>query len=274
MGIFAWMKGRRERQEEAPPLPVPALGYQTGALQGIGSREDQEDAFAFVNDKDVVNIQREGLFAVVADGMGGMAGGQAASTGAISSLTESFASFRRQEDPPPQLEEALRLASSRVFSQLGGQGGSTAVACWLYREQLWFASVGDSGLYLLRDGQLNRLNQEHNVCGQVWRRTVLAGSMDPSAGREDPQASAVTSYLGMEELEEIDLLARPLALEPGDVLLVCSDGVDGTLDEQVLTACLSQDTPEYICMALRDEIVRQGKPYQDNYTALVIRCVA
>ena len=66
MGIFAWMKGRRERQEEAPPLPVPALGYQTGALQGIGSREDQEDAFAFVNDKDVVNIQREGLFAVVA----------------------------------------------------------------------------------------------------------------------------------------------------------------------------------------------------------------
>ena len=77
MGIFSWLKGRKK--ETAPPEPAPAfLEYQTCALQGIGSRESQEDAFFLLNDRDVLKIREEGLFAAVADGMGGMADGRAA----------------------------------------------------------------------------------------------------------------------------------------------------------------------------------------------------
>ena len=110
MGIFAWMKGKRGN----PPLPEkapPALGYRTAALQGIGAREDQEDAYLFVNDRDVVRTQQEGLFAVVADGMGGMASGQEASAIAIASLSNSFSSFDRGEALAPQLRQALCEAS-------------------------------------------------------------------------------------------------------------------------------------------------------------------
>ena len=167
MGIFTWLKGKREN----PPLPEkapPALGYRTAVLQGIGAREDQEDAYLFVNDRDVVRIRQEGLFALVADGMGGMASGQEASTVAAASLKESFSQFDRSEDLAPQLRQAMRQASGEIYQRLGGLGGSTAIACVLFQDLLWFASVGDSPLYLLRDQQLNRLNREHTVCTQRY----------------------------------------------------------------------------------------------------------
>ncbi len=271
MGIFAWMKGKRG----TPPLPEkapPALGYRTASVQGIGSREDQEDAFLFVNDRDVVRSRQEGLFAVVADGMGGMASGQEASAIAIASLADSFSFFDRNEALAPQLRQALCEASGKVFQRLNGLGGSTAIVCHIFREQLWFACVGDSSLYLLRDQQLNRLNQEHTVCTQRYEEALLSGSTDPSSGRNDPQSHAVTSFLGREELNQIDCLLRPLPLQAGDVLLLCSDGVSGTLSEETLLACLQQETPEYSCIAMEEEIKTRNKPGQDNYTALVIRC--
>ena len=137
---------------------------------------------------------------------------------------------------------------------------------------MWFACVGDSPLYLLRDQQLNRLNQEHTVCTQRYEEALLSGSTDPSSARNDPQSHAVTSFLGREELDQVDCLLRPLPLQAGDVLLLCSDGVSGTLSEETLLACLQQETPEYSCIALEEKIKTRNKPGQDNYTALVIRC--
>lgn len=272
MGIFAWLKGRK-KEAPAPESAPSHLGFQTASLQGIGSRESQEDAFFLLNDRDVLKAQEEGLFAVVADGMGGMADGRAASSAAVSSLAESFSTMDWDEDPVVQLEEAIRLAGDRVCRLLGGQGGSTAVACMFYQERLWFASVGDSGLYLLRDGQLNRLNRPHNMRHQIYLRELRAGNTDPSAGRNHVETDALTSFLGMDGMEEVDLLHRPLSLEPGDVLLLCSDGVSGVLSEELLTACLGQDTLTYICTAMDQEIIKRALPHQDNYTAVVIRCV-
>ena len=272
MGIFAWLKGRKKEAPIPEYVPTP-MGFQTGSLQGIGNRESQEDAFFLLNDRDVLKAQEEGLFAVVADGMGGMADGRAASSAVVSSLAESFSTMDWEEDPAVQLEEAIRLAGDRVCRLLGGQGGSTAVACMIYQERLWFAGVGDSGLYLLRDGQLNRLNRIHNMCHQIYLRELRAGNTDPSSGRNHVETGALTSFLGMDGMEEVDLLQRPLLLEAGDVLLLCSDGVSGTLSEEILTACLEQETPKFISMAMEQEILKCALPHQDNYTAVVIRCV-
>lgn len=272
MGIFSWLKGRKK--ETAPPEPPPAfLEYQTCALQGIGSRESQEDAFFLLNDRDVLKIREEGLFAAVADGMGGMADGRAASSAAVSSLAESFSVMDWREDPAAQLEGAFRLAGERIYRLLEGRGGSTGVACMIYQERLWFASVGDSCLYLLRDHQLGRLNRPHNMRHLLYLRELQAGRADPVPGREHPESDALTSFLGMEDMEQVDLLRRPLSLEQGDVLLLCSDGVSGTLPEEVLVACLEQDTPRFMCKAMEQEIVKRALSHQDNYTAVVIRCV-
>lgn len=272
MGIFSWLKGRKNVAPVPDPVRSP-MGFQTGSLQGLGSRDSQEDAFFLLNDRDVLKIQEEGLFAVVADGMGGMADGRAASSAAVSSLAESFSRMDWKKDPASQLENAVRLAGDRVCRLLEGQGGSTAVACMIHDGRLWFASVGDSGLYLLRDHQLNRLNLPHNLRYQIYLRELRAGNMDPSAGRNHLETNALTSFLGMEEMEEVDLLRRPLLLASGDVLLLCSDGISGALTEDLLTACLEQETPRYICTAMEQEILKRALPHQDNYTAVVIRCV-
>ena len=282
---------KRRKQADAPPTqtektvspPAPAsapagprperlLSYQVANLQGVGTRARQEDSFAFINAVDVLEMKRSGLLAVVADGMGGMRDGKVASETAISSLRTWFQSLDRAGDIPSQMETGLRDANRVVYQTLGGDGGSTAVVCLLYQETLYFASTGDSGLYLLRDGQLLRLNREHNVKHRSYLETILAGSMDPVPAREEEEAPALTSFLGMEELAEVDLLRRPMKLHDGDLLLICSDGVDGVLSRETILDCLSRSTPGEMCAALDQAVIQENKRFQDNYTALVLRC--
>lgn len=273
MAIFSRQPKPNTTKRECQTIFKPSFGYQTALLQGIGSRERQEDSYAFVNDHDVLKIHQNGLLAIVADGMGGMADGKKASVMAVTSLLKSFDELDMSNGISLQIRDAFYLANERVFNLLNGYGGSTAVLCLFYHEKLWFASVGDSSIYMLRNQQLNRLNIRHTLCNDVMLKTIRRGSADPSEGRDNPEAHALSSFLGMEELSGIDYLLRPLALKPGDVLLLCSDGIDGTLDEDIIISCLEQETPEYSCFAIENEIKKKAKKYQDNYTGLIIRCV-
>lgn len=273
MRMFSKNPNQNTAKREYRALFKPSFGYQTAILQGIGSRENQEDSYAFVNDHDVLKINQNGLLAVVADGMGGMADGKKASTMAVTSLLKGFEEFDLSKDLSPQIRDAFYLANEEVFNLLNGYGGSTAILCMFYHGKLWFASVGDSGLYMLRNQQLNRLNRRHTLCNDIMLKTIRRGSTDPSEGRNNPESHALSSFLGMEELSGVDYLLRPLNLEPGDVLLICSDGIDGTLDEDVIISCLEQETPEYCSFAIENEIKKKSKKYQDNYTGLIIRCV-
>lgn len=253
--------------------PRRLISYRIGNLQGVGSRERQEDSFAFVNAMDVTEMRRSGLLAVVADGMGGMRDGKVASEAVIASLREDFLKrLDRGGDIAGQLCDSVLRAGERVFHTLDGDGGSTVVACMFYEEQLWFASVGDSFLWLLRDGELLRLNREHNVMTERWAETIRRGGMDPEPGREDPEKAALTQFLGMDLVDDVDFLRRPMKLHDGDVLLLCSDGVGGVLTEETVRACLSNGVPEEMCAALERAVMLANNPYQDNFTALVIQC--
>lgn len=266
---------RRRKKQTAPREQTAQerlLSYQVANLQGIGNRQRQEDAFAFVNAMDVTEMKRGGLLAVVADGMGGMRDGKVASETAIASIKADFQAMDRQGDLAGQLRDSVLAAGQKVFQALGGDGGSTVVACLFYEEQLSYASVGDSFLWLLRDGQLLRLNRAHNVRQERWLETIRSGSMDPEPARADNEAEALTQFLGMDGLEDVDCLRRPLRLRDGDLFLLCSDGVAGVLTEETLRACLGEGTPEQICAALENAILLENRRFQDNYTALVIRC--
>ncbi|MBR1659082.1 MAG: serine/threonine-protein phosphatase [Oscillospiraceae bacterium] len=269
----------QERNTPSAPAPVPAappprrLSYRLGNLQGVGNRERQEDSFAFVNAMDVHDMLEQGLFAVVADGMGGLRDGKQASETAIAVLRAEFRGFDRGGGLGEQLRDAVKRAGEAVYAALGGQGGSTVVACLIYDGKLWYASVGDSFLWLLRDGELLRLNREDNMMNLRWLECIRRGDFDPAAGREDPEAAALTRFLGMEGFDgEIDFLRRPLALRDGDALLLCSDGVGAVLSDETVRDCLRFPSPEQSCAALERAVLLESRPYQDNYTALVIRC--
>lgn len=259
-------------KKRASPPPSPLMSYQAANLQGIGARQQQEDAFAFVNALDVTRTREKGLLAVVADGMGGMSGGKLASETAVSSLTESFGCFDYRQDLGAQLEESVFQAGRMVCQALDGEGGATIVACLLYGGELFFTSVGDSFLFLKRGGELNRLNQLHTVLREKYDACLSNGSFDPERARQDPEAAALTHFLGLPTLNETDSLLKPLPLMAGDVLLLCSDGVGGVLSEEEIFSCLCESTPAEMCAALERDILQTDRRNQDNYTALAVQC--
>lgn len=252
--------------------PTRLLSYRIANLQGVGARPRQEDSFTFVNAMDVVKMRDEGLLAILADGMGGMQDGKAASEAAIASMRADFQKLDRSGNIPQQLCRMIDHAGDCVLSMLGGAGGSTAVVCLFYEEKLWFACIGDSALFLLRDGELCRLNREHNVRNERYLASIRAGSMDPSFGREDREGHALTQFIGMQGMDEADFLLKPLPLHDGDRILLCSDGVADMVPGPALRACMEASAPQEVCDKIEQAVLAANNPYQDNYTALYVQC--
>ena len=273
MGLFSRKKSKDEHRTVAPNVSSGLLlSYQTANLQGIGTRAQQEDSFGFVNVLDVTKIREKGLLAIVADGMGGMKGGKAASDTAVASIREDFEKFDYSGDLAQQLRNSVDNANERIYDMLDGAGGTTLISCLFYREKLYFACVGDSYLYLKRGNHLYSLNRKHSVLYDEFLRTIRNSDFDPSVARENEEKHALSCFLGMEMLDDIDYLRRPLKLLGGDILLLCSDGVGGVLSEEGVISCLNMPVAKDMCSELEKEILKQNLKYQDNYTALVIKC--
>lgn len=270
MGWFQFKKKAPPPEHEAPA--APCMSYRGANLQGIGSRSEQQDAFAFVNLLDVRRIREQGLLAVAADGMGGMQGGAFASETAVSCIRSGFQNMDLTGSIPEQLMQSFHEADSAIFRKLHGTGGSTAVACLFYQEKLWFASVGDSCLFLKRGIHLYRLNREQNILHDSYREALQNSQLYTDTDPEDREAQAVSQFLGMGELEEIDGFLRPLPLQNGDILMLCSDGVEGVLSEEDILFALARSTPQEMCGDLEKMILQKNKTYQDNYTALIVQC--
>lgn len=252
--------------------PRRLLSYQVGNMQHRGAREYQEDSFCFVNATDVTEIKARGLLALLADGMGGLQDGKAVSETAVQLLREEFSAMDREGDLAQQLMAAVRRTDESLFRRFSGRGGTTLVACLIYREKLWFACVGDSYLYLQREGELTRLNAEQNQCHAQYAEQIAQGILDPRAANEADGAQRLSEFMGSGAIGELDASRRPLALQAGDQLLLCSDGVGGVLNPRELCGCLAKPTPMQACQAMEQEIVHRNLAHQDNFTAMVIRC--
>lgn len=263
----------RRRGERQPDSDVPRLlTYRVANLQGQGSRQGQEDSFAFVNAMDVTKIRQEGLLAVVADGMGGMEDGKLVSEAAVAGLTHNFSMLDRDGDIAAQLVECVLRTGKRLYERFQGAGGTTAAVCFFYQEALYWASVGDSCIYLKRGQGLYRLNQEQNRRTSLYLEAVREGRLDPSEADADPDGHRLSQFLGKDEIDEVDVSLRPLELAAGDTLLLCSDGAGGVLSSDELRSCLNESSPALACARMQECILAAGRKHQDNYTALVIMC--
>lgn len=249
------------------------LRYEVSNLQGVGARSRQEDGFTMMNALSEEQYDLNGLMFCVCDGMGGMKDGKLASDTAIRCLREFFGKMDRLGDIPTQTREAVLFASAEVERVLDGDGGSTVVMGIILHERLFFASVGDSFMYLYRNGGLFRLNAEHNICHDLYLEKIRSGSTETADCRANIEAQALSAYLGMPGLDKVDLSYKPMPLKRGDILLACSDGVGGVLDENEIMESLAWPLPQDRCSRLEQHIVEHKNPNQDNYTALIVKCV-
>ena len=242
-----------------------SLRWVAAAVKGMGDRPYQEDTCALVE-------RPEGaLLAMVADGMGGMQDGRRASRSAVSTVKNAFLRFDLRANIPMQLREATVRANDLIYEQLHAEGGSTGISCIFYDGRMSFAGVGDSFLYLLRGGALYQLNRRQNVYYTLLGRLAESGVTDRSPAERHPERDALTGYLGMKSLTDVDMFRRPLPLRASDTILICSDGVGDVLDEEKLIICLSASEAQEACRRLDESVMAAGESHQDNYTAIVVK---
>ncbi len=274
MGLFRLFS--RGKQEAAPPEPSPVLQeagppvLRLANIQGQGDRERQEDSFAIVNAAGGELQQARGLLALVADGMGGMEDGKAASQWTAERFLQLFRE-REGEDMPGWFYRSVHAVSEDVFRQFGGRSGSTLVAVHIQGERLHWLSVGDSALYLCRNGGVFQLNREHTCLNRLFLQELEREVIEKERAVSDPDAPRLTSFIGIDRLTEADLSLRPLTLQQGDALLLCSDGISGVLTPPELLECMSPD-PEEGARLLERMVLEKQVMGQDNYTGILISC--
>lgn len=276
MGLFDALFRRPRRVTDAGATVELAQGtdgllFQVGNIQGVGLRERQEDSFAVLNAANPERLAQQGLFAVVCDGMGGMEDGKLASQCAVETFVELFQN-RTPELPVPQwMDACAHTISDHVFQQFSGASGTTLVAVHILENNLHWVSVGDSAIFLLRDGGVFQLNREHTFLNELYTRELEQEIICKERAEQDEDARRLTSFVGINHLEEVDFSLRPLPLKKGDGLLLCSDGVSGVLTPAELLEVMSLE-PEEGCTLLETMILEKQIPAQDNYTGILISC--
>ena len=274
MGILDGLLRRRRVTDPGVTAQLPrqqqGLTFQVGNVQGIGQRERQEDSFAVLNAAHPQRMGREGLLAVVADGMGGMADGKLASQSAVEALADQFRQ-RDPEDPAPWLAPCVHRISETIFRQFSGASGTTLTAVHILGDALHWVSVGDSAIFLMRDGGVFRLNREHTFLNRLYEEELGQAVICRERAEQDEDAHRLTAFVGIDRLEEVDCSLRPLPLQRGDVLLLCSDGISGVLTAPELMEAMSLGS-EAGCTLLETLVLEKGISGQDNYTGILLTC--
>ena len=228
-------------------------------------REANEDSFALLPDR--------GLF-VVSDGMGGHRAGDVASGIVVRVLPEIWAkrwsSIRSRKALTIQtaLRDAIVELSRQLHDAAAAQSdlagaGATVVLAFLHRATAFVAHMGDSRAYMWRRGTLARLTEDHTVASLLARN----GEISFAEVATHPAAGALSRYVGMKGVVYPDV--RAVGLAPGDRLLLCTDGLTGTVSEKLLGGVLARARgPEAACQRLIYAANAAGG--RDNVTAVVV----
>ena len=247
------------RDHLAAPDTLAAI--HGAAIQG--RRPEQQDSFSSQW------LPADGAWLLVlADGMGGHAGGQVASRTAVDTFVAAFTQARLSRTPIDQaFKSALEKANARLAAaqdaspQLTGMG-TTLVGVLLSAQGLAWISVGDSPLWLLRGNRLERLNEDHSLRSAVAAGVATSGNL-------------LLSALNGQETTLVDLHAEPVPLRAGDLVVLASDGLLTLTESEIISAArLNADGgPEQITQAILRAVEMHGKSNQDN-CAVVLAAVS
>lgn len=241
--------------------------------QSLGQRDGQEDALKIVFDNE--SDPESSILMLLSDGMGGHVGGEIASNLVLAEFAEHFTRGSQSPKPRQRLSESLTTANAalakRVVADPTLKGmGCTLVAALRINDRLVWLSVGDSLLYRLRDGTLERLNADHSYYGELVEM-VKAGKISQADADQHPRRNALRSALVGEKISMVDIDA--VDMQAGDLIVLASDGLDtlkfGELEE--LLRAESKTDVRSITAELLNAVEAKNKPKQDNTTVIAYR---
>jgi PPM family protein phosphatase len=204
-------------------------------------RTNNEDSVSLVRPTDKGSLSSHGLLALVADGMGGHEGGEFASQLALQEIVRSY--YRNDAPPSAALERAMGDANREVYRAsrtnplLKGMG-TTCVALVLCDDEAWWGWIGDSRLYLLRNGKIYRLSEDHTVVQDMVRRGLITAE----EAHSHSDRSVLERALGTRKTVEPGLAANPIRLAAGDRLLLCSDGLHDLVEDEEMVRDAGEGT--------------------------------
>jgi protein phosphatase len=259
---------------------VPGEGrivkYQVAIRASQGARSYQEDAAAVwqAPDDSAGADEPTRLLAILADGMGGHAGGAIASDAVCASFEAQY--IEQEGSPRQRLKAALSAANGAISAlvavqpQLRGMG-STLVGVAFHDDHASWISVGDSPLYLYRRGEMARLNEDHSMA-PVLDKLVAAGRLTEEEAEDDPRRHMLRSAVVGEDLDLVDLAQTPWALQDGDVVVLASDGIHSIADVEIarVIAAYRKDGADATADALIAAVREANVPHQDNTTVVVV----
>jgi PPM family protein phosphatase len=233
---------------------------------GVRRSHNQDNCIAQTAN-DAEHFQQHGHLYVVADGMGAHAVGEKASEQAVHVIPHTYNKYAH-EGPIAALRKAFVEANASIHAcgqanrEFHGMG-TTGTALLIRSDAAWVGHVGDSRAYRIRDGLIEQLTYDHSLVWEYARREKI----DPSQVQDIP-SNVIIRCLGPEPLVQVDV-EGPHALRPGDIFLLCSDGLSGQVNDSEIGAVASELPPEEACRFLVDLANMRGGP--DNITVMIIR---
>ena len=223
-------------------------------------RNSNEDSYGF--------SVEHGVY-VVCDGMGGAAAGEIASSLAVDEILSQAAANATAENPREAMEAAIAAANQAIYSRaqrnqkLSGMG-TTMVALAAEERRVWIFNIGDSRCYRLRDRRLEQMTLDHSLVDEQ----VRLGRMSEAEALRSPLRNVITRALGTQMHVTPDVFE--LEAEPGDLFLLCSDGLTKEIDDPLIESLLSTDLPlDELCERLVGAANKAGG--HDNITAVVVK---
>lgn len=255
----------------------PEPRYDVASALSPGHREYQEDSL--IAD---FPLGTDAGFAVLADGMGGHAAGDTASkiivTEVYSELKFQSSSMAEAEDELPSILWAVTQSANECIRAHVAQTprdrgmGSTLVAPIFVGDNLYWISIGDSPLYLVRDGKMRQINADHSMAPEIdaqWRR----GEIDEETARNHPERNCLTSVLCGGDIPKVDCPRKPFKIQREDIYLVSSDGLQFLTNEEIAAIVLEkrEESSSVIAAGLLNALTELDDPDQDNISIAVIK---
>src|SRR5579863_2683017 len=232
-------------------------------------RSVNEDYYLFIEPQNDEEFAKRGRLVLVADGMGGCEGGRLASRLAGDAIRDVFLSAV-EDDPMLVLKEGFRKAHDAIQTRASADGelgnmGTTCTAVIVRRQQLTYGHIGDSRLYLIREGRAERLSRDHTVVG----RMVADALITEEEALTHEKRHVLSAALGVGPVSEAEFFKRPGTLGVGDILLLCSDGLHGLVTDGELASVATDQSIEDACAELLAWARVRGGP--DNITLQMVR---
>lgn len=248
-----------------------SVEFEIASDQIDGARDYQEDAY-MVNQLGAAENGDICSLVIMADGMGGHAAGNVASNMVVATFNKTFQSRFPTKDIADALTESLTRSNDQIGASvketpaLRGMG-CTMVSAYLQNNQLYWVSVGDSHLYLLRDRELIKQNADHSYGAYLDMMKEQGMSMDEQTGMS---RNMLMSAMTGEEISSIDVSEVPVKVRPGDRIIIASDGLDTIGAGAIIQYSSWSSTAKECVYALLKAVEDANKINQDNTTLIVI----